>query len=382
MRLSKFRWLRSLFGGNKRRRPFRWVEHFRRLQLERLEDRLAPAVSANLDGNHVLNINLNADGDAAKISIVGSNIQVANGANAVVFSGPATSVSSINAQGTVTLPSTTSESVTLTGAIALTNPLSLTASNLSYLTLTGFYSDVSANDTITIDSPAAGQSEISGASGGVNFGNVTFQNTAHVTIDNNQTRSNGAADTVSFASTLAATGLQDLTIKTGAGDDIVDLDALGSTNSVAVTVDLGAGNNELIGPAAGGVWNFTAHDAGSLQIGTGTVTFSGATTITPAGPNSSGFDLGTPGDDTLTATPNETLYGLGGNDTFVFLDNFGQDTVVEPAGLGNDTLDFSAVTANLTFTINTDGSIDVADNTNPLNTVHASNVQNLIGGQG
>src|SRR6516225_2908248 len=99
------------FTGQKKRRPYRWQPTFASLRLELLEDRLAPAVTATLDAGHFLNVNLNADGDAATISDVGSNIQVANGANAVVFSGLAASIAGIKAQGTFASGAGITESV-------------------------------------------------------------------------------------------------------------------------------------------------------------------------------------------------------------------------------------------------------------------------------
>ena len=43
---------------------------------------------------------------------------------------------------------------------------------------------------------------------------------------------------------------------------------------------------------------------------------------------------------------------MAGNDTYVFTDNSGTILIDELAGEGNDTLDFSLVTVNLTFNIN------------------------------
>ena len=213
------------------------------------------------------------------------------------------------------------------------------------------------NDLLTIDSPAAGQNRISGTSGGVTFESVTFSSYLHVIIDTGTNDQAGAnQDEIHLTSALVASALLDLTISTGAGNDSVDLDGLGLTNSVAVTLTLGTGDNTLKGPAAGGSWNFTGEASGSLIVGTGTgtVQVSGATIITPRG--EAGFQLGSASADTLTSvssdpvtgtTGNESLTGLTGDDAYVFLNNFGTDTVVEGSGAGTDTLDFSAVTANL-----------------------------------
>ena len=91
---------------------------------------------------------------------------------------------------------------------------------------------------------------------------------------------------------------------------------------------------------------------------------------------------GTADADTLTSTADEddTLTGLSGDDTYLFQDSWGQDTIIEDLDNGSDTLDFSNVTADLIFRISgTDGSVTVTDGTN---TVTATNIENLIGGSG
>ncbi|MDK9703142.1 MAG: DUF4347 domain-containing protein [Sulfuritalea sp.] len=92
---------------------------------------------------------------------------------------------------------------------------------------------------------------------------------------------------------------------------------------------------------------------------------------------------GTIFNDTLTATyADETLIGLDLNDTYKFIDDWGDDLVTETTTGGFDTLDFSDVAADLTFTLRQDGSIRVVDGANPLNVVEATHVENLIGGSG
>ncbi|MCW9025537.1 MAG: DUF4347 domain-containing protein [Gammaproteobacteria bacterium] len=86
-------------------------------------------------------------------------------------------------------------------------------------------------------------------------------------------------------------------------------------------------------------------------------------------------------DDTLVSlSENDTLTGLTGNDTYQFADGWGTDTVVEATGEGIDTLDFSAVTSELTFTIHADGSMSVTDGTNTVTA--AASIENLTGGSG
>ena len=78
---------------------------------------------------------------------------------------------------------------------------------------------------------------------------------------------------------------------------------------------------------------------------------------------------------------NDTLEGLGGSDTYLFADGFGTDTVVEAAGGGAlDTLDFSAVTHDLLFTITPAGqTVGYGSN---LVSASGLNIEALIGGSG
>ena len=90
---------------------------------------------------------------------------------------------------------------------------------------------------------------------------------------------------------------------------------------------------------------------------------------------------GTDRDDTFENSDNDNAFaGLAGNDIYLFGEDWGIDEVLENAGEGDDTLDFSAVTADLTFNINADGSIGVSDGSNVVTI--AGDVENLIGGQG
>ncbi len=228
--------------------------HFVTLRMEGLEDRLSPSVTAALNAG-ILTINLGSSGDSAAISVVGANIQVVDGANSVDFSGALTSVSSITATGT----SGTNESITVNGALGV----NLTASNMSSLTISGFYPAVAANDSIAIDSPAAGQSQISGSSGGVSFGSVTFQNIPTVTINNSAESGN---DTVAIT-TLAAAGLQDLTIKTGSGNNnqfTVGPNVTGS--QLSLDGDAAGTNALVISSGAAATLTNTNYTAGTLSV--------------------------------------------------------------------------------------------------------------------
>ncbi|MES9877434.1 MAG: DUF4347 domain-containing protein, partial [Candidatus Sedimenticola sp. 1PA] len=91
---------------------------------------------------------------------------------------------------------------------------------------------------------------------------------------------------------------------------------------------------------------------------------------------------GTGAADTLSgnAGANDSLVGMGGDDVYRFQDGWGNDAVVENPAEGVDTLDFSQVSADLTFTIHASGRVSVTDGTNSVNQV--ANIENLIGGSG
>lgn len=68
----------------------------------------------------------------------------------------------------------------------------------------------------------------------------------------------------------------------------------------------------------------------------------------------------------------------------MFRNGWGEDVVVEEAESGSDegvdTLDFSAVTSDITVLVKPDGSLLISDSNG--NTVNAAHVENLIGGSG
>jgi hypothetical protein len=82
--------------------------------------------------------------------------------------------------------------------------------------------------------------------------------------------------------------------------------------------------------------------------------------------------------DTLTGNSlNNTLSGGAGDDTYVFNDAWGQDTMVELAGEGTDTLDFSSVTGSLTVAVA--ATLSVMEGVNSA--IHSdTNVEQVIGG--
>ena len=80
----------------------------------------------------------------------------------------------------------------------------------------------------------------------------------------------------------------------------------------------------------------------------------------------------------------DALVVNAGDETFTFANGWGSSTVskgVAFGDVGTATLDFSSVTAALTFTIDADGSIHVTDGINMLD-ADAGLIQTLIGGSG
>jgi len=96
------------------------------------------------------------------------------------------------------------------------------------------------------------------------------------------------------------------------------------------------------------------------------------------------FDDTLEGDDGLNIidgnSGDDILIGHAGSDTYKFGNNWGRDTIIELANEGVDTLDFSAVTQDLEFTIHADGTVSVTDGTNSLS--HVASIENIIDGSG
>lgn len=83
-------------------------------------------------------------------------------------------------------------------------------------------------------------------------------------------------------------------------------------------------------------------------------------------------------DPTASGQSDDHLVGGADNDLYVFHDDWGQDVIVENAGEGNDTLDFSAIHGDLVFNI---GALNVHDDHNTANQ-GGDDVENLVGGSG
>jgi hypothetical protein len=158
--------------------------------------------------------------------------------------------------------------------------------------------------------------------------------------------------------------LSNVTLNGGSGDD--ELDASGCHG--VTTLNGGDGDDVLYGGAGSDYLNGGYGDD-ELQGNNGNDTLVG------------GFGndvlIGNGGNDTLIGeSGNDQLLGGANNDTYVFAGNWGEDTVIEIAGGGNDTLDFSGVTRSLNASI---GSLTITEGSNRV--YHEENhAENLIGG--
>ena len=88
------------------------------------------------------------------------------------------------------------------------------------------------------------------------------------------------------------------------------------------------------------------------------------------GDSSDNILAGGPGDD--------ILQGGQGNDRYVFTADWGNDSIIENANGGSDTLDFSSINVPMVFTINAD-SINIIDGSNTFD-YSGNNIENFIGG--
>ena len=161
----------------------------------------------------------------------------------------------------------------------------------------------------------------------------------------------------------------------------------GSGNDTFIFSGLGSLDGALLGGSGTDTLDYSAYDKGDgsgvyVDLGSGTAT-GAAQTGQIENLIGSEFDDILSGDNQANIitglSGNDTLSGGGGNDTYVFAGEWGDDTVVETAGGGSDALDFTAVTAGLLFTLGDDYS--VSDGINAA--THAGRyIEVLRGGSG
>jgi hypothetical protein len=126
-----------------------------------------------------------------------------------------------------------------------------------------------ATDLLTLDSVTAGQSRVSGTSGGITIVPMTFFNVASLLVDTATNDGGGGSDTFTVASGgLVAAGLQNLTFDAGTGGDLLVLNVanyLLPAGGGAITFLGGSGTDEVRATADA---SFTLSDT-SLGISTG-----------------------------------------------------------------------------------------------------------------
>ncbi len=195
----------------------------------------------------------------------------------------------------------------------------------------------------------------------------------------------------SGADTFAVSGATDYSLNGGDGNDTFLLYA-GAT--LAGSLDGGTGNNTLsyYDPASGlsyttpvtvnlnnsaVVYNGVSYPADSATgIASGLLNIQNVT-----GGAGNDILIGSAVANILNGGPgNDVLLELGGDDTYVFGNAWGKDTISDTAG--NDTISFASSSANLVFQIGTT-SLTVSDGTaSDLLTASPSEIENLIGGAG
>jgi Ca2+-binding RTX toxin-like protein len=235
----------------------------------------------------------------------------------------------------------------------------------------------------------------------------TFANTIEGGAGNDSLAGNGGDDLFPFK---PGWGNDTLTENAGGGTDTADLSAITSNLTVTISASLTDGANSLA-IVGGGLENIIsgigddrfifpagASTAGTLSAGAGndtldysqftqavTVNLTANTATATGGISSFQAILGGSGNDNLTgeggantlsgSAGNDTLSGGGGDDLYLFANAFGNDSITESAGGGNDTADFSTVSTPLLFSI---GPNTISDTT--ASATLSSAIENISSG--
>ncbi|MEQ1767425.1 MAG: hypothetical protein ABL859_08360, partial [Methylotenera sp.] len=169
------------------------------------------------------------------------------------------------------------------------------------------------------------------------------------------------------------------TLTGGAGNDIVD----GGTGNDRLVASIGDGNDTYIGGFGTDTYDLSATTADTtinIALGTSTSTQTGNDTL-------SGIEniVGSQGNNIIYdgAGPNR-LDGNAGNDTFILRADVASDVIL--GGTGIDTVDYSALTANLTVTLNGVNPVTVNGTGSGVfglnNRDQIRQIENFIGGSG
>jgi hypothetical protein len=191
-------------------------------------------------------------------------------------------------------PSTTGTGSLTDGGLSLeySGIGSLAFSNLSSLTLL----TPNAGNSLTTTSPATGQNQVSGTSGGVSIAPLTFSNVANVTLDTANNDESASPDSITIDSYgLVASGLANFTVETGSTNATLTILA----SSLALPVPGGS----LVDQATSGFYNTVVAQADvNYALNSSSLAISGSGSIT----------LDNVQDVQLTGGADSTLFSVAG----------------------------------------------------------------------
>ena len=197
---------------------------------------------------------------------------------------------------------------------------------------------------------------------------------------------NAGSDTLNFAAVtngLTATFSGILTIVDTAAQQVkhaadnIETIIGGSGADLFIILDTITFSGTLDGDAGEDTLDLSQYNSSvSMSLGSQTVT-AGGISLTVA--NIEHFNGGKGDDLIISGSEDELLVGGPGDDTYIFTDNWGQDTVIETSGGGTDTFNFSAVTKRVHIIL---GSIIVDDGFGNMANYTGSSVEKILGGQG
>jgi hypothetical protein len=254
-----------------------------RLAVERLEARLAPAVTGRMLAGGILDIGLSAVGDTAIVSVLGANIDLFDGTTHTDFA--ATSVNAIDAHGN----SSPNQAVTFSGPVTLSG--ALTVNGLTTATLNGAYAAQSANMSVwgTIDiavgATLSTSGDISLTAQDAETGLMALSN-SQVIVSGSTLQGNNISlsATSTLTATAAASALAQINAQSNALVSVdgssrisaggnVNIGAVSTVNSSAVTKAGAADNTNLPVDAAAATSTLAssaiAHVSGNTSVSAG-----------------------------------------------------------------------------------------------------------------
>jgi hypothetical protein len=163
--------------------------------------------------------------------------------------------------------------------------------------------------------------------------------------------------------------------------------------SLLTGADVAASEDATGPPSLGGDWELE-HTSGAIEAASllgrsgvcdygfllGPVTGMGTAAGDEITLETAAVTVGTAAPQQVNPDDDLTVNGLEGDDTFIFSAFPEVLSIAIDGGDGTDTLDLSAITADLTITLHADGSVSATDGTNSANNIRG--MENLIGGSG